>query len=558
VRARHVLLAIAAGLALADASIVTLALPELLFDLSTTVEGVAAVIGVYTVFLAASLLPAERLMRRVGPARLGAGGLLLFGLASLVAGLAGTLAVLLLARAAQAVGGAAALVAVFTLLVHREGAQKSARGLWLGAAVLSAAVGPALGGALTQAFSWHAIFLFQAPVAAIAAVVCAREAWEPPAAEEEPLEDAPRFDPAPAAALALVSAALTAVLFLLVLLLVAGWAVTPLRAALTVTIVPAAALVGSRLGGPARARAAVGCLLVGLGTWALAFLPEPHLAWTFAAQAFAGLGMGLALPALGGELLPERNAHDAARLLTVRHVGIAIALAILAPVTAARLDSATRDATQRGVGLILDARLDPLLKLRLAPKLLAGVDSASPRGGLRSAAAKERASIPPAQRPEYDRVVKRADDTVILAIGASFFPAFLITGAFAVLAGLAVALEGRTRERRMPAWAMAALLVGVVALAAQVVAWQTIKPAKAPLSDPCKPRRLPPATGATGVLQDQLLKFVDGAACKFGSSREELVLALLEPSEAKRYEREHHVDPSALSGLIKLLGGLIG
>src|ERR1700712_3691814 len=61
VRPRHVLLAIAAGLALADASIVTLALPQLLFDLSTTVEGVAAVIGVYTVVLAASLLPAERL-----------------------------------------------------------------------------------------------------------------------------------------------------------------------------------------------------------------------------------------------------------------------------------------------------------------------------------------------------------------------------------------------------------------------------------------------------------------------------------------------------------------
>jgi MFS family permease len=122
VRARHVLLAVAAGLALADASIVTLALPELLFDLKTTVEGVAAVIGVYTVVLAAALLPAERLMRRLGPARLGAAGLLVFGGASLVAGLAGTLTVLLLARSVQAAGGAAGLVAVFTLLVHREGA----------------------------------------------------------------------------------------------------------------------------------------------------------------------------------------------------------------------------------------------------------------------------------------------------------------------------------------------------------------------------------------------------------------------------------------------------
>ena len=46
-------LAVAAGLGLADASIVTLALPDILRELDTSVEGVAAVIGVYTVVLAA-------------------------------------------------------------------------------------------------------------------------------------------------------------------------------------------------------------------------------------------------------------------------------------------------------------------------------------------------------------------------------------------------------------------------------------------------------------------------------------------------------------------------
>ena len=65
-RPRHVLLAVAAGLALADASIVTLALPQLLRELDTTVEGVASILGVYTVVLAAALLPIERLQRRVG------------------------------------------------------------------------------------------------------------------------------------------------------------------------------------------------------------------------------------------------------------------------------------------------------------------------------------------------------------------------------------------------------------------------------------------------------------------------------------------------------------
>ena len=51
-------LAVGAGLVLADASIVTLGLPELLAELQTTIVGVAAVIGVYTAVLALTLLPA--------------------------------------------------------------------------------------------------------------------------------------------------------------------------------------------------------------------------------------------------------------------------------------------------------------------------------------------------------------------------------------------------------------------------------------------------------------------------------------------------------------------
>ena len=61
----RVLIALAAGLALADASIVTLALPPILVDLDTTVEGVAAVVGIYTAVLAVGLLPAAALERRV-------------------------------------------------------------------------------------------------------------------------------------------------------------------------------------------------------------------------------------------------------------------------------------------------------------------------------------------------------------------------------------------------------------------------------------------------------------------------------------------------------------
>nr|MDQ3611677.1 MFS transporter [Actinomycetota bacterium] len=67
-------------------------------------------------------------------------------------------------------GGAAGLVAVFSLLVE-PGGPRSIRASWLRAAVLSTAMGPALGGAITQVLSWEWIFVAQAPIAATAALL---------------------------------------------------------------------------------------------------------------------------------------------------------------------------------------------------------------------------------------------------------------------------------------------------------------------------------------------------------------------------------------------------
>src|SRR3954447_4972759 len=167
VRPRSALLALAAGVALADGSIVTLGLPGILEDLDTTVEGVAAVIGVYTVVLALALLPLERAASAFSVRAIGAGGLALMAIASVACAGADDLTVLLIGRGAQALGGAAGLVAVFAILGGGEG--QPGRRLWAGAAVLGTAIGPALGGALTELFSWQAIFVFQAPIAALAA-----------------------------------------------------------------------------------------------------------------------------------------------------------------------------------------------------------------------------------------------------------------------------------------------------------------------------------------------------------------------------------------------------
>src|SRR5213076_1069294 len=78
-------------------------------------------------------------------------------------------------------------------------------------------------------------------------------------------------------ALAMVSAAIAAALFLLVLLLIEGWRLTPIGAAIVVSVMPVAAILGSQLGNwvpSARARAAAGAILISGGLGALALLPK--------------------------------------------------------------------------------------------------------------------------------------------------------------------------------------------------------------------------------------------------------------------------------------------
>jgi MFS family permease len=550
VRPRSALLALAAGVALADGSIVTLGLPRILDDLDTTVEGVAAVIGVYTVVLAVALLPLERAASAFSVRAIGAGGLALMAIASVACAFAGDLAVLLVARGAQALGGAAGLVAVFAILGGGEGA--AGRRLWVSAAVLGTAVGPALGGALTQLFSWQAIFVFQAPIAALAALA----AVVGPAPEH--LLVPRRADPfgwRPTLALGLVSAALSAVLFLIVLLLVAGWSVSPIGAAATVSVIPLAALAGTRVRGEPHVRAAVGSALIAAGVFAFAWLPDANVAWTLVPQALAGLGMGMALTALAGELLPEHTSHDAARTLAVRHAGIALALIALAPVVAHQLEAATQHAREQGVSLVLDARLSPQQKLALAPALLRGVEEQDPRDGLGKAVASERRRFTGRDRAEFDRLGERADETLVAGVAASFRGAFLITGALGVLAALVIAPWPPPRRAAGALALGAALAIGVpVAFA---IVHHEIAPKQVSILDPCTAkRRLPQTGGLGGFLQDQVLRLLDSTACRYHASREELVLGLTSDADAKRFKDRHGVDPRRFGGLLRaILGG---
>jgi predicted MFS family arabinose efflux permease len=536
-------LAGAAFIALADTAIVALALPPILRELDTDVAGVAAVLGVYAVVLAVALPAAEAARGSVGTRVTGCGGVFLFTAGSLVCGLSESLELLLVARGVQAAGGAGVLVTAHAILADDALGMRA----WRLSALLGFAAGPALGGALTQGFGWRSIFLLQAPLALLALPAALRE---PPVAVAGPRPPVTGLALGRFVSLALISGAIAAALFLTVLMLIAGWGIDPLAAAAAVSIMPLAALAAVRVPGPPLLLAGGGCLLVAAGSASLAFLPTASVAWTVVPQVAIGIGMGLSLPALAGELLPERTGHDAARLLSIRHVGIALALLVLAPIAQNEIDTTLADTRERGAALILDAPIDPEVKLSLAPELSDAVETEDPRAGLERAFADHRDSVDEDQRPAYDELAERADETLVAGVNDGFATAFLVGAAFALLAVPALAPWGAVRR---PAVAAGVVAAALLAPAGYALAAEQDRPEPVPIADPCKDRDLPESGGLMGAIQDALLVAVDRAACEAGSSREELVLAMVDEDAARAYERRYGVDPQSVVDLGELL-----
>jgi hypothetical protein len=384
-----------------------------------------------------------------------------------------------------------------------------------------------------------------------------------PAAPAPASDAAPRgtglstFDGARAGiALALVSAALTAVVFLLVLLLVIGWDVRPLRAAIAVTLLPVAALAGSRIPGDPWVRASLGCALIGAGILALAAVPTVGAKWVVLPQVLSGLGMGMALPALAGELLPERTPGQAARLLALRHVGITVALVLLALVITPQLDRTIDHVQEQVTSLVLDAKLPPQPKINGLGTALDKVDINAPRSSLQEILASQapKFSKNAQDRATYAALAAPADQALVVGITGTFHDAFLVTGLLALVAAL---LAVPLRARRLAVVAVLGAL-GLVLAAGQIKVSKDEEPTTVAIQDPCKPdRKLPNYGGVDGFVQDTALGFLDSAACKFGSSREELTLALGDPARSKAYERTHGVDPDTEIGKIAIgaLGG---
>jgi len=428
---------------LADSSIVTLALPAVVRDFDAAVADVAWVLTSFNLVLALAALPAAELVRRHGSARAWRAGIATFAAASLVCALAPALPVLVAARCAQGLAGAAVVAAALELL-GAEMAGRRAVAVWGGAGIFGAAVGPALGGALTELLSWEAIFFAQVPLVLLAAgprIVSGDGGW----AWGRP----PPFGIT--AALALVSAALTAALFLLVIMLIEGWRLSPAAAAGVVSVMPVAALLTAPIGrrvGSARLRAAAGAIAVAGGLAALGLLPGADPWWTVAPQVLIGFGLGLTLSALTEEALEGEGppSSRAAWTIAVRHAGVVLGLVLLTPIFTGDLDEQEAAAERAGSALLLDARLSPGLKISLGEALAERAQRADGRLPNLGPAFRE-VEPEPEERPALARLEDSLAEEVERAATQAFSPSFLVGAGLALLMLVPLALPRRGSRR---------------------------------------------------------------------------------------------------------------
>src|SRR5947209_4952725 len=168
-----IVVCVATFMLLLDITIVNVALPKIAADLGASFSDIQWVIDAYALTLAAVLLTTGSLADLFGRKRVFTIGLGLFSLTSLLCGLAPSSMFLIIARGGQGIGGAIMFATSLALLAQEfHGRERgTAFGAWGATIAASAAVGPLLGGALTQAFGWSSIFYINVPVGIVAAVL---------------------------------------------------------------------------------------------------------------------------------------------------------------------------------------------------------------------------------------------------------------------------------------------------------------------------------------------------------------------------------------------------
>ena len=166
---------LASAMAFIDGSVVTIALPVLQRELGAGLAALQWVVNGYTLFLAALLLVGGAAGDRFGRRRVFLAGTVIFAAASAACALAPDVGLLVAARAMQGIGAALMVpqsLAIISAAFPQE-IRGRAIGTWAGAAALTTALGPAVGGFLIDSLGWRAAFWLNLPLA-VAVVALAR------------------------------------------------------------------------------------------------------------------------------------------------------------------------------------------------------------------------------------------------------------------------------------------------------------------------------------------------------------------------------------------------
>ncbi len=184
------LISVATFMLLLDITIVNVALPDIQRDLNASLSSLQWVVDAYSLMLAAVLLTAGSLGDRLGRRRVFSIGFGIFTFASLLCGIAGDPTLLNLARGLQGVGGAAMFATSLALIAQEfHGPDRAtAFGVWgatIGGAV---AIGPLVGGIITEHLGWEWIFFVNVPIGIAAIFLVERKIVNVTADDPEPID----------------------------------------------------------------------------------------------------------------------------------------------------------------------------------------------------------------------------------------------------------------------------------------------------------------------------------------------------------------------------------
>jgi EmrB/QacA subfamily drug resistance transporter len=163
-----------------DNTVVNVALPSIQKSLGASLSGLEWTINAYTLTFAVLLVTGGRLGDVFGRRRAFIVGVVLFASSSATAGLAPNAASLVASRAVQGVGAALMMPATLSIITHAFPSHERGKaiGTWAGVSGLALAIGPVVGGFLTEHVSWRAIFFLNVPVAIAAVIVTLAAARE--------------------------------------------------------------------------------------------------------------------------------------------------------------------------------------------------------------------------------------------------------------------------------------------------------------------------------------------------------------------------------------------